>query len=492
MPSNHAASFAIIAHRFRRVFSIHTLILVSGILAGACTSVAQETATQEKVVGWNTVPGILAQIVPPTFPERDFVITNYKAVGDGQADCKPALDQAIAACHEAGGGRVVVPEGDWFVKGPIHLKSNVNLHLQAGATIRFSTEPDDYLPVVFTRFEGNEVMNFSPLVYAYEQENIAVTGQGVLDGQAGKDAWWQWKGAWGGEVDHGWRPGQPYQGNDANHLRQMGDADVPSRERVFGQGHTLRPSFVQPYLCKNVLIEGVTVINSPMWIIHPVLSENVTIRGVTVNSHGPNNDGCDPESCRNVLIENCLFDTGDDCIAIKSGRNADGRRIGVPSENIIIRGCTMKDGHGGVVLGSEMSGGIRNVFAEDCDMDSPHLERAIRLKSNSLRGGYLENLFVRNIRVGEVSDAVVRINLVYDKDRGEFNPSVRNVYIENVTSEKSRYPFYFVGLDGQPIENVVIKDCTFKDAKEPSIIVNVGTITLNNFRLIPKKGVNTN
>ena len=434
-------------------------------------------AAAQDAVGWKTVPEILAQIVQPTFPDRDFAITDFGAVGDGQADCKPALDQAIAACHEAGGGRVVVPAGDWFVKGPIHLKSNVNLHLAAGATIRFSTEPNDYLPVVHTRFEGNEVMNFSPLVYAYEQENIAITGEGTLDGQGSDDSWWAWKTSGG---------------SDANRLRQMGDADVPVGERVFGQGHQLRINFVQPYACKNVLIEGVTIVNSPMWIMHPLLCENVTVRGVTVNSYGPNNDGCDPESCRNVLIEDCFFNTGDDCIAIKSGRNADGRRIGKPSENIIIRGCTMKDGHGGVVLGSEMSGGIRNVFAEDCEMDSPHLERAIRLKSNSLRGGYLENLFVRNIRVGEVSDAVVRINLAYDKDRGEYDPSVRNVYIENVTSEKSRYPFYFVGLDNQPIENVVIQNCTFKNAKEASIIFNVGKITLNNFRLIPKKGIDTN
>ena len=214
-----------------------------------------------------------------------------------------------------------------------------------------------------------------------------------------------------------------------------------------------------------MLIEGVTFTNSPMWILNPVLCENVTIRGVTVDSHGPNNDGCDPESCRNVLIENCTFDTGDDCIAIKSGRNADGRRIGVPSENIIIRGCTMKDGHGGVVLGSEMSGGIRNVFVEDCEMDSPNLDRAIRLKSNTMRGGYLENLFVRNVKVGQVADAVVRINLNYDKDRGEQNPTVRNIFIEGVTSEREQ-----VRRSTSPasttrrFKNVVLENCTFKNA----------------------------
>jgi polygalacturonase len=336
------------------------------------------------------------------------------------------------------------------------------------------------MPPVLTRFESNEVMNFSPLIYAFEQENIAITGRGTFDGQAGPERWWPWKGQSGRG---------PNQGPDTQALRQMGEDNLPAAQRVFGAGHYLRPNFVQPYRCRNVLIEGVTFTNSPMWVLNPVLCENVTVRGVTVESHGPNSDGCNPESCRDVLIENCTFNTGDDCIAVKSGRNADGRRIGVPSENIIVRRCTMKDGHGGVVLGSEMSGGIRNVFVEDCTMDSPNLDRAIRLKSNSLRGGYLENLFVRNIRVGQVKEAVVRINLQYDKDRGEYYPRVRNITIENVTSEKSGRPFYFVGLENAPIENVLIKDCTFKHAAKPSAFEHVDQLVLRNFRLLPREGL---
>jgi polygalacturonase len=217
-----------------------------------------------------------------------------------------------------------------------------------------------------------------------------------------------------------------------------------------------------------------------MWEIHPVLCQNVTVRGVHVDSHGPNNDGCNPESCRNVLVEDCTFDTGDDCIAIKSGRNADGRRLGVPSENIVIRKCTMKDGHGGVTLGSEMSGGIRNVFVDDCSMSSPNLDRAIRLKSNSKRGGYLENLYVRNVRVGEVKEAVLHIDLRYFNETGEFNPIVRNVFLERVSSEKSRHPLFFLGLKGAPIQRVVIADCTFKNAAKPSVIEYVDGLVLNN------------
>jgi polygalacturonase len=454
-----------------RIASIIVLCIVTSV-----TVVAEAAET-----GWASVPDILARIKPPEFPDRDFGVADYGAVGDGQTDCKPAIDKAIAECHNAGGGRVVVPAGEWFARGPVHLRSNVNLHLQAGATVRFSTDPGDFLPAVLTRFEGNELTNYSPLVYAYEQENIAITGAGTFDGQAGEDRWWPWKGKS--------RPAAPNQTEDVETLRQMGEDNVAVNKRVFGAGHYLRPNFVQPYRCKNVLIEGVTFTNSPMWILHPVLCGNVTIRGVTVISHGPNSDGCDPESCRDVLIENCTFDTGDDCIAVKSGRNADGRRIGIPSENIVIRGCTMKDGHGGVVLGSEMSGGIRNIFVEDCDMDSPNLDRAIRLKSNSLRGGFLENLFVRDVRVGQVKEAVVRINLRYERGHGDHYPVVRNIRIENVTSDKSGRPFYLVGLDKARIQNVLIENCTFKNAAKPSVFEQVDKIVLRNFRLLPREGL---
>lgn len=426
----------------------------------------------DDAAGWTQLPKILENIQPPSFPDHDFSIRDHGAVDDGQSDCRSAIVQAIDACSEAGGGRVVVSAGKWFVKGPIHLKSGVNLHVAEGATLLFSADPADYLPAVFTRFEGTEVMNYSPLIYAFEQENIAITGKGTLDGQASGENWWSLM-----------RGG----GEDIAKLTGMAEAGVPPAERAIGTGSRLRPNFVQPYRCKNVLIEGVTLNNSPMWNLNPVLCDNVTVRGVTVDSHGPNNDGCNPECSRNVLIENCLFDTGDDCIAIKSGRNADGRRVGIPSENIIVRNCTMKDGHGGVVLGSEMSGGIRNIFVEDCQMDSPQLERAIRLKSNSMRGGYLENLFVRNVEVGQVSDAVVRINLFYGPDRGNQYPSVSNVYIENVTANRSKYPFYLHGLESSPIRNVVIADCTFRNAAEPSIIENVDEITLKNFRLLPSQ-----
>lgn len=427
----------------------------------------------ERKIGWEAVPALVARIQPPRFADREFTITSFGAMGDGKTDCKSALDKAIATCCKRGGGRVVVPAGDWFVRGPIHLKSSVNLVIAKGATLRFSTDPADYLPVVRTRFEGNELMGYSPLIYACDQSDIAITGEGIVDGQASQKNWWEWKASGS---------------KDSSALRRLGDRNTPLDERVFGEGHRLRPSFVEFYRCRGILIQGVTFINSPMWMLHPVLCGNVTVLGVTLSSHGPNNDGCNPESCRDVLIDNCTFDNGDDCIAIKSGRGGDGRRIGVPSENIFIRNCQMKDGHGGVVLGSEMSGGVRNVFVEDCVMGSPNLIRAIRLKSNSSRGGFLENLFVRNIQVAQVEEAVVRINLQYEKDRGQHYPTVRNIELKNVTSERSGRPFYFVGLPEAKITNVLVENCTFKNASQPSVFEYTDDVRLKNVRMLPSKG----
>lgn len=212
--------------------------------------------------------------------------------------------------------------------GAIHLKSNVDLHLAADATIKFSPDPKQYLPLVFTRWEGTELMNYSPFIYAFEQENIAVTGEGTLDGQAGLEHWWRWNG----RKNWGWKEGEPSAAKARNLLHEMAENGTPVSEREFGEGSYLRPQFIQPYRCKNVLIEGITIKNSPMWEVHPVLCTNVTVRKLTINSTGPNNDGCDPESCADVLIEDCSFNTGDDCIAIKSGRNADGRRLHAPSQ----------------------------------------------------------------------------------------------------------------------------------------------------------------
>ena len=281
---------------------------------------------------WESVNQILKNISEPKFPNRVFNVVDFGALADSNFDSRSAIQKTIDECSEAGGGKVLIPEGIYFCAGSIYLKNNVNLHFEDSTTLNFSVNPEDYLPLVLARWEGVELYNYSALIYAKDQENIALTGKGILNGKASAQNWWPWKG----KIEYGFLKGMHSQLDSLNRPRllAMNNNETPVAERIFGEGHYLRPNFFQIINCNNILIEDVTFIDSPMWFIHPVTSQNITIRGVKVIGKGPNNDGCNPESCKNVLIENCFFDTGDDCIAIKSGRNSDGRRIGIPSENI--------------------------------------------------------------------------------------------------------------------------------------------------------------
>ena len=449
----------------------------SFILAGIEMEQLTSAATDAPVVvrGWESLPVVLAKIAAPQFPAKDFPITDFGAKAG--ADASAAIAAAIDACANAGGGRVMVPAGEWAT-GAIRLKSGVNLHVSEGATLRFIFDPAKY-PIVFTRWEGVECMNYSAFIYAFDQQNIAVTGQGTLDGGSDWDTWWSWnKKGEGGSKQKAAR----------DKLNEMGEAGVPVEERVFGDGGFLRPNFIQPYRCNNILIEGVTIIRSPMWEIHPVLSDNITVRGVKIHTHGPNNDGCDPESSRNILVEDCVFDTGDDCIAIKSGRNNDGRRLNVPSENIVIRNSEMLDGHGGVVLGSECSGGIRNVFVENCKMDSPNLDRALRLKSNARRGGVLENVFMRNVGIGRVTEAVLTVDLLYEEGaKGAHPPVVRNVQLQGVTSNASPRVMWIGGFEGATITGVKFTDCTFRGVTDTDVVLGAGSIAFDRVTVEPAK-----
>jgi len=441
---------------------------------------ALSSAGSSSEAAWDEVPRILARIKPPVFPDREFLITHFGAVGDNHRDCTEAFQKAITACNAAGGGHVLVTRGE-FLTGAIHLKSNVNLHVTKGATIRFTQDPKKY-PNVLTRFEGVELMSFSPLIYAFEQENIAITGEGTIDGNADPDHWWNFKAPTRPSKDPNVPP------NDRDSLFQMSEHGAPVKDRVFGEGHYLRPQFIQPYRSKNVLLEGVTLLNSPMWQVHPVLCTNVTVRGLDINADGPNTDGCDPESCTDVLIEGCSFNTGDDCIAIKSGRNADGRRLNVPTQNLVIRNCRMKNGHGGVTIGSEISGGVSNVFAENCQMDSPRLDIALRFKNNAARGGVLQNIHVRNITVGQVATAAVSIDFFYEEGpKGSFRPVVRDVSVEKMTTQKAKYAFYLRGFSDSPIEHIEVVDCDFNGVEQPNVIENAKDITLRNVRVNGKE-----
>jgi unsaturated rhamnogalacturonyl hydrolase len=427
---------------------------------------AESAGVKSVATEWSQVTEILSRIHEPVIPGRDFSIADYGAAADGKTDSSEAIAKAIDAAVKAGGGRVVVPAGE-YLTGPIRLWSKIELHLDGGATLKFKTDPVAYLPAVRSWFEGMECYNYSPLIYAYGAENVAITGDGVLDGQADETNWWPWKG----KKDFGWKDGAPKQDNARKRLVKMVEDGTPVEDRKFGGGDYLRSSFIEPFRCKTVLIEGVRIRRSPMWELHPVLSTNVIVRGVHIESHGPNNDGCDPEACKDVLIEDTVFDTGDDCIAIKSGRNNDGRRIGVPAENHVIRRCTMKEGHGGVTIGSEISGGARNIFVEDCNMDSPNLDRAIRIKSNAVRGGTMENIFVRNVKVGAVGDAVLQIDFVYEEGaNGPFKPVVRKLVIENMTVEKTPRVLDVKGFAGAEISGVRIYNSTFKGITKEDVV----------------------
>jgi polygalacturonase len=425
---------------------------------------------------WSRLPAILERIQPPKFANRDFEITRFGAREGGKIDNTEAFRKAIDEAAKAGGGRVLVPEGV-FLTGAIHLKSGVNLVVPRGATVKFNPDPKLY-PTVLTRFEGLECMNFSPFVYALDQRNIAITGGGTLDGQSSCDHWWPWSGKGG----CGTSPGNQRKARQA--LMDMAEKGVPVEKRVFGEDAYLRPMFVQPYRCTNVLIEDITITNSPMYELHPVLCNNVTVRGVTVSSHGPNNDGCDPESSVDVLIDRCTFDTGDDCIAIKSGRNADGRRLNRPSENIVVQNCNMKDGHGGVTLGSECSGHIRNVFAQDCKMDSPNLDRVLRFKNNAIRGGIIEHVYMRNVEVGQVAHAAIDVDFYYEEaEKGSFTPVVRDVDVTDVQVRKCQSAWSLRGFKNAPIRDVRLKDCTFADAAKPNVTENVEGLSLDNVKV---------
>lgn len=410
-------------------------------------------------------PKILKQIKAPLIKGPTYNIADKGAVPDNPEFLNhKVINSTIELCSKNGGGIVTVPAGTWHT-GPIVMKNNVNLNIQEGAVLLFTSDIAQY-PTVLTRWEGMDCYNTSPMIYAYEQENIAITGNGTIDGGSSVKNWW-------GMRRLAAVPGKELRGRPL--LMEWNEKQVPLEKRILGPGDNMRPQLINFHKCKNILIQDVTLTRPAFWTIHPLMCENITVRGVTMHTEGaPNGDGCDPESCKNVLIEDCFFDTGDDCIAIKSGRNFDGRRWNIPSENIIVRKCHMKNGHGGVVIGSEISGGYRNLFVEDCEMDSPQLDRVIRIKTNNCRGGIIENVYVRNVNVGQCREAVLKINLVYEPRENctrDFPPVVRNVYLDNVVCRQSRYGVFIAGFDDiKNVMNINLENCTWTNVKEKNRI----------------------
>ena len=417
------------------------------------------------------MPGILTRIHAPEFPERYFDVITYGAKGDGVTDSLSAIRTAMEKCRADGGGHVVVPAGTYLLDGPVYLQSNVDLHLQRGCTLLFSGKPEHYLPVVLTRWEGTILYNYSPLIYARGEENIAVTGDGVIDGNARL-------------VFRGWAMGASKLQDKAQiQSREMNATGTPFTERKFGEGSFLRPSMIQPYECRNVLIQGVTFKDSPFWVVHPTFCTNVIVRGVTVDSLTINNDGCDPDSCADVLIEDCYFHTGDDGIAIKAGRDQDAWRDGRMTENVLIRHCRFQSKINGLCIGSEMAAGVRHVFMEDCRVEEG--ESCIYFKSNRDRGGFIENVRVRRIQVGISKAAVIRFETNYQGYRGGKSPTTYDDFvIEDIKAdEASAYMLFAEGLDELPIRDVLLRNVIVTHARESLFLRNVDSIRLDNVRV---------
>ena len=439
------------------------------ILAGAVVfliSCGCRNVGEEALSAWEkTYPEILSQIRVPVFEDTTYNIADYGAVSDNPGFLnQDIINSVIDLCSGNGGGVVNIPEGIWHT-GPLVLKNNVNLHVAEGAILLFTSDTSRY-PVVMTRWEGMDCINTSPMIYAYGQENIAITGEGTIDGGASPENWWDMRRLAA-------IPGKQLRGRPL--LMEWNERGTPVEDRVLRPSDNLRPQLVNFYKCKNILIQDINLTRPAFWTIHPLMSENITVKGVNINTQGaPNGDGCNPESCKNVLIEGCFFNTGDDCIAIKSGRNNDGRKWNIPSENIIVRDCRMQNGHGGVVIGSEISGGDRNLFVENCEMDSPSLDRVIRIKTNNCRGGVIENVYVRNVNVGQCREAVLKINLIYEPGEictRDFPPSVKNVFLDNVKCKQSQYGVYIAGYnDLRNIKSINLMNCEWSDVKEDNRI----------------------
>ncbi|GAA3804383.1 glycosyl hydrolase family 28 protein [Sphaerisporangium flaviroseum] len=425
---------------------------------------------------WDQVPAILARISPPTFPDRTFDITDYGAKPDNSTDCTPAFRNAIAACNAAGGGTVLVPGTGRFRTGKIHLLSNVNLHVNAGGTIRFRSDAGSYLPTVFTRWQGIECYNYSPFIYAYGQANVALTGPGTIDGNAAA-------GPWFGFDDR--------RGPDWDRLQQMAVDGVPVDQRRFGDGHYLKPNMIQFYNCTNILVEDLNIRNPAMWTIHPVLSRNVTVRNVKVYSRGAMVDGCDPESSSDVHITGCAFDTGDDGTVIKSGRDIDGRRVGVPSENIVIEDNTYLGRWGAITVGSEMSGGVRDVFAQNNRIQAGSGYRsfyAVYIKTNNRRGGVVDGIHVRNLTGGPCDRGGFYIDMNYSLTGPGYgpivDPTIQNLTVDGLVIDDSPFAIKLSGSSASHIRNVAVSNSTFTRMDSGSVsISNADNVTLTNVKI---------
>jgi hypothetical protein len=450
---------------------LNRLFRIAVVLAATATAGIVAAAQQRdvpRIIAPLDPPFEMAALERPSFPDVTFDIREYGArqsEGDRPFKNTEAIHRAIEAAHRAGGGRVLIPAGQWLT-GPIHLMSHINLHIAQGGVLRFSTDRADYLPLVRQRHEGVEAYNYSPMIYAYRLENVAVTGKGMLDGQG--EHWWQWA---------------------ANH-RGFGErtvvTKVPLSRRPYGKGAGLegmRPNFMIFWQSENILVEGITLQDTPMWNIHLVYCRKAIVRDVTINSlQAPNGDGVVLDSSRDCLVEYNHFETGDDAVVLKSGVNEEGLQINIPTENIVVRNFEAREvrtGSGGIVFGSETSGGIRNVYVHDAYFEGT--DRGIRFKTERGRGNVIENITIRDIRMKDIDNQAININTYYSGP-GRMGPAplIRNIDIRNIHIDGVPEPIVFMGLPEKWLENITLQDVTIINAREGARITRVKNLTMKN------------
>jgi polygalacturonase len=442
----------------KKIFTVLKIVSCLSLLLAVTLSVsAQKSQVRyEKITV--KAPFAMPVLNVPIFPKRDFVITDFGAKAGGKIDNTDAIRKAIEACNASGGGRVVIPAGEWLT-GAIHLKSNVNLHLETGAVLSFSDDPKDYLPAVQSSWEGWECFNYSPLIYAFNVENVAITGKGKIAPRM--ETWKIWSA----------RP--PAHMDALKRLYTMGSTGVPVEKRQMAEGeNNMRPQLIQFNRSRNILIEDVTIRESPFWTIHLLLSENIVVRRLNVSAHGHNNDGIDPEGSKNVLIEDCVFDQGDDAIAIKSGTNHDGWRLNTPSENIVIRNNTMLNGHQLVAIGSELSGGVRNVYVHDCKFEGQSMQNSFNIlyiKTNRRRGGFVENITVENIDAANAKFKMgvfgIETDVLYQwrtlvPAYEERLTRISGITMRNIKAGETSTPFRILGDKDMPVQDVNLDNIT--------------------------------
>lgn len=457
------------------------------------------------------------EILLPSFPDKQFNIVDFGAAGDGKTMNTKAIAKAIAACAKAGGGKVVIPAGIWLT-GPIQLQSNINLHVERGALVIFSPNRMDY-PLIETWYEGRPEYRCMSPIFGENLENIAITGDGVFDGSG--EVWrpvkkfkltaMQWKEllASGGVVDQKsstWWPSAAAM-NGADDIENLRKSNKPPACEEFEKLRDfLRPVLLQLSRCKKILLDGPTFQNSPAWNLHPLMSENITIRNVTVRNpwYSQNGDGLDLESCRNVAVYNCYFDVGDDAICLKSGRDEAGRQRGMPTENVQIYDCIVYHGHGGFVIGSEMSGGVRNIEVRDCTFIGT--DTGLRFKSTRGRGGVVENIYIKRILMKDIPAAAITFNLYYSGqapivEPGQASsfdaeepvpvsaatPQFKNIFISDVVARGAAQAVEMLGLPEMPLHNIELTNVSIS-AQKGLLGMNADHIKLTNVEILPQSG----